>query len=670
MTFSTLTFILYFLTPLLLVYYLVPKSVRNWLLLAVSILFCTAAGPVYMLIPVASVLINFFIGKILGVHRTVPVLAVGTAANTLLPLLFRLLLAPSDIQGIMPPVILFLGTCLCSLRAMTYLIDLFRGRTAVQTNPLKFALYMLFFPTFTAGPVIQYNEFRLALDNRKSYGSKLLIGVGYFVMGLLKKLIIADHLHPTWLAISSYDFTGLSLANAWLGFFALVLYVYFSLSGHWDMATGLCRMLGFDFSRRFHPVALIRKTGKAAWAYLFPLLSALGALLSAFRLDRIIYYIKAMLNTGYIGYGETDFMYRFTSERGFIILALICAVGLSFLRLIQIKPKKSRIADCAALTVIAALIAVSAINTVSTILQSSFKAPEAHIINGSYTAALENSIYEGSPFRERLFCLNNDIGYLLGRRGKNGVHYASDNALIERPAVYNEKAVDSFIEGVDYITDSERYETRLAVVPPAFKIMSDTLGPYTYDGRVTQVTERIDTLLAESSIHYTDLTDTMRSNRDKNLYYKTSTALSAEGTYIVYSALGAELGYKPYPMSDFDTEILSGPERFALCDRAGTDFQPYEYADILKYRYSSASETDSADGIVTYSSDSQSGRALALISDTYIPMIYEHFDIVYTISANKSPEDIKQFLNDKFITDVLVLCSTDTVNAERRNNEN
>ena len=665
MIFSTVTFILYFLAPLLVIYYLVPKKIKNPLLLAASVVFLALCGLKLFLIPIAAAAANYFYGMLLGKHRNKPILYAGAAVNVLFVVIFRLLMRSTDILNIAPDMLLFCGMCYGAMRGITYLGDIYAGTTAVQKNPIKFFLYMLIFPLFAAGPVIKYNDFRQLMAKRKLVGIRFLGGAGLFLCGLLKKVILADRLRLIWQAISSYDFTGLSLVNAWLGLIALGLYIYFMFTAFWDMGIGICRMLGIDADRHVRPIRYFKHIDLEKILRLIPLLAGFVCVMSVMSMKGIGQYAAALFRAGYIGWGEQDFMYRLTSNLGLLLLSVIVASGVIRFLIEALRPAKirnTRFANIMSLVIMALLIAAGAIDLIPL---AKAQAPKdmGSPVDGTFIRAAESHISQNSFFTERLFHINADIGYLLGQKGLNGVHYTKDSRLIERPKPYNEGMVDRYIEGVDSVLDIERYTTYIAAVPPAFEIMKHSLKPYTYDDRVLRVTHRISELLSDSDIRYLDCTDALISNSDEKIYRSTASSLTHRGRNAVYKALGELLGYTPGRKEALLAEN-EGVVRGELWKKAGLDTTEPDSSEMINEL--NAPYTRGEDGIAhTFSSNAGNGRALVIVTDDYgfgIPnLLADSFDAVYWINASHSAAEIKQFIDERYVTDVLYLVGTDTI---------
>lgn len=302
MTFSSITFLLYFLPALLLIYYIVPRKAKNTVLFIASLAFYTVGGVKCMLLLLLSTAFNFTSGIAIDKLRHKKAAIIFNAAANIAILIFH------RCPGIIAP----LGIAFYTLRAMSYTIDVYRRTTATQYNFINFGLYMSFFALIPAGPVVRYNDMARQLNSRRSTGTRFLDGMAIFCAGLCKKAVIADSLYPLWSTISGYDFTGISAAHAWLGIITFILWAYLALSGYMDMAIGLGKMFGFEIRANIYTLYVFI-TG--------------FVLLMLSNMSDTLHYISAMFSS-YGGFGEQDFLYNLTSYAGTIILAMLVASGI------------------------------------------------------------------------------------------------------------------------------------------------------------------------------------------------------------------------------------------------------------------------------------------------------------------------------------------------------
>ncbi len=274
MAFSTLIFLFAFLPASLLLYHLVPKALKNPVLLVCSLVFYAWGTPEYLAILLFSVVFNYCAGLFLaggiresgrrgGVIRPTAGLLFAVGVNVALLCLFKYwaglcglintLLGTSLSPRALP---LPIGLSFYTFSVLSYLFDVYRGKTEAQKNPLKFALFVTFFPKVVSGPIVQYADFEaeLSASRRSMTFADLGEGAALFIVGLGKKLLLADGLSTSFYAMQALPGDQISVATAWLGslFYSLVL--YFDFSGYSDMAIGLGKMLGFRMEKNFdHP---------------------------------------------------------------------------------------------------------------------------------------------------------------------------------------------------------------------------------------------------------------------------------------------------------------------------------------------------------------------------------------------------------------------------------
>lgn len=260
MVFSSIVFLFYFLSAVMLLYYILPAKCRNTVLLVASLLFYAWGEPKYVFLMIFSALLNYSCGLLLGkTNRKKWILVLNIIINIGLLVYFKytnfLVSCVTNIIGreaLTLDIVLPIGISFYTFQALSYTVDVYWGKTAVQKSFVSFALYLSLFPQLIAGPIVRYNDVARQLVTRKSTGTGFMEGVTRFCAGLCKKVIIANNVGKLWSSISVYDFTGLSLANAWLGIICFSLQLYFDFSWYSDMAIGLGKMFGFDFLENFN----------------------------------------------------------------------------------------------------------------------------------------------------------------------------------------------------------------------------------------------------------------------------------------------------------------------------------------------------------------------------------------------------------------------------------
>lgn len=264
MVFSSSIFLFCFLPVLLLVYYLIKESYRNGLLLIASLAFYAWGEPKFVFVIILSILINYGFGLLLhlskkkGNRASRFIMLMGVAANCGLLFYFKyfdfFLSSFNSISGFEIPlknIILPIGISFFTFQGLSYVIDLYLNKVEVQKNLLKFALFKAFFPQLIAGPIVRYVDVHDQIDSRLTTVDDFAYGVRRFIMGLGKKVIIANTLGQVADNIFSLSADQNTSAIAWVGAICYTFQIYFDFSGYSDMAIGLARMFGFKFKENF-----------------------------------------------------------------------------------------------------------------------------------------------------------------------------------------------------------------------------------------------------------------------------------------------------------------------------------------------------------------------------------------------------------------------------------
>ena len=264
MSFSTLFFLFVFLPVSLILYYVFPKKLRNIPLVVLSLVFYAWGNPVYLILLLLSMAFNYVSGLQIagykeagrtGFARAAMIIAV--AANLLLLGYFKyfafLLETLNLIPGLnlsAPELSLPLGLSFYTFTVLSYILDVYMDRAPVQKNVLSYAVYATFFPKIISGPIVQYRDMMEQIEaERETPPAKIASGMNLFLVGLFKKVLLADNLGTVFGAVSGLE--TMSVGTAWLGMVLYSLQLYFDFSGYSDMAIGLSKMLGFDLDKNF-----------------------------------------------------------------------------------------------------------------------------------------------------------------------------------------------------------------------------------------------------------------------------------------------------------------------------------------------------------------------------------------------------------------------------------
>ena len=251
MLFSSNTFLFGFLPAVVALYYLCPRRCRNVLLLVSSLIFYGWGEPKYVLLMLVSILLNYFCGLAAARQQsrqrsTRGVLVLGVVLN--LGMLGFFKYGTFFFGSAFPDIPLPIGISFYIFQAMSYLIDVCRREVEVQKNVLTFGTYVTLFPQLIAGPIVRYRDVAEMLESRRENLPQFSRGVQRFVVGLSKKVLLANTFGSAWNALQVTTGT----AAAWLGLLCYTLQIYFDFSGYSDMAIGLGQLFGFTFLENFN----------------------------------------------------------------------------------------------------------------------------------------------------------------------------------------------------------------------------------------------------------------------------------------------------------------------------------------------------------------------------------------------------------------------------------
>ena len=261
MLFSSMTFIYVFMPIVCLSYLIIKPELKNYLLLIASILFYAWGEPRYLVIMFATILINYYGAILVNKYRKKSKCIV--AATVLLDLAFLIYfkyfnfiidntnaLLGSHFNFI--DVVMPIGISFYTFQAMSYLIDVYRKDCPVQKDIYKLALYISLFPQLVAGPIVKYHDVAKQIDKRAVTFDKVNRGVQRFIIGLAKKMLIANTLGAVADKIFAQPVEHFDVFTAWLGAICYSLQLFYDFSGYSDMAIGLGLIFGFNFLENFN----------------------------------------------------------------------------------------------------------------------------------------------------------------------------------------------------------------------------------------------------------------------------------------------------------------------------------------------------------------------------------------------------------------------------------
>ncbi len=262
MVFSSLLFLFRFLPIVLLGYYILPKKFRNLFLLILSLVFYAWGEPTFVILMLVSIVVNYIGGIAVDSKRgsrwaKIALLLTVIVDIGLLAIFKYTGFAFDNINAVfgtslVSKIVLPIGISFYTFQMLSYVIDVYRGGTPVQKSIIKFGCYVSLFPQLIAGPIVQYKTVAEQLDSREETGELFADGVKRFVVGLAKKVLIANNVGALWTTVSEMDFSTLPTLTAWIGIIAFTFQIYFDFSGYSDMAIGLGKMFGFRFLENFN----------------------------------------------------------------------------------------------------------------------------------------------------------------------------------------------------------------------------------------------------------------------------------------------------------------------------------------------------------------------------------------------------------------------------------
>ncbi|MBR5314007.1 MAG: MBOAT family protein [Clostridia bacterium] len=261
MLFSSIPFLYYFLPCVLVLYFLVPRCLKNAVLVLSSLVFYGWGEPIYVVLMVVSITVGYISGLLIEKYRgnVISKIAMWTGVGISLAFLAYYKYANFFIENFnavtglslsLLKIALPIGISFYTFQIVSYMVDVYRGTTTAQRNYINLAAYISMFPQLIAGPIVRYVDIEIQLRERKHTFDKISLGIRRFVLGLGKKILIANALGEL---CDIYKSTSeVSILFAWMYGIAFSLHIYFDFSGYSDMAIGLGHILGFDFLENFN----------------------------------------------------------------------------------------------------------------------------------------------------------------------------------------------------------------------------------------------------------------------------------------------------------------------------------------------------------------------------------------------------------------------------------
>lgn len=257
MLFSSISFLYYFLPILLIIYFIVPNKLKNIVLLVASLLFYFYGEPKYIIILLLSCLINYIFGILIGKYKSKKLfMALAVIIN--IGILFYFKYINFFIQNLntifnsnitLFKIIMPIGISFFTFQTLSYVIDVYNNKVKYEKNLLNFSTYVCLFPQLVAGPIVRYVTINDELKNRKYNYESFSNGVKRFVIGLAKKVLIANVIGEMCQVLMAM--AAKSVLSHWVSAIGYTLQIYFDFSGYSDMAIGLGLMFGFHFLENF-----------------------------------------------------------------------------------------------------------------------------------------------------------------------------------------------------------------------------------------------------------------------------------------------------------------------------------------------------------------------------------------------------------------------------------
>ena len=256
-----MTFVFLFLPIVCGLYFLTPKVARNYILLFASILFYAWGEPKYVAIMLMTIVVNYLGALLIDKYKQHKKwILIGTILSDLGFLFyfkyFNFVMKNvnfafgADIPFL--DVIMPIGISFYTFQAISYVVDVYRGDVKVQKRLDKLALYICLFPQLIAGPIVKYHDIEDQIDNRQERFDKIVYGVKRFIVGLAKKMLIANTMGAVADKIFAMPVTDFGTGIAWIGAIAYTFQIFYDFSGYSDMAIGLGSIFGFKFLENFN----------------------------------------------------------------------------------------------------------------------------------------------------------------------------------------------------------------------------------------------------------------------------------------------------------------------------------------------------------------------------------------------------------------------------------
>lgn len=266
MVFSSLMFLFRFMPAFFLIYFLTPRRAKNFVLFLGSLVFYAWGEPVYVVLMLFSTVSDYLHGQMIerklayGKEGAAKAFLTSSVVINLAMLGFFkytdfLIGTVNSLAGLSIPLLnlpLPVGISFYTFQTMSYTIDVYRKKVPAQKNIITFGTYVAMFPQLIAGPIVQYRDVQKKLEERRITAEGMALGLRRFVLGLGKKVLLANQAGALYAQISGWGQERLTVLAAWTGIICFAFQIYYDFSGYSDMAVGLGKMMGFDFPENFN----------------------------------------------------------------------------------------------------------------------------------------------------------------------------------------------------------------------------------------------------------------------------------------------------------------------------------------------------------------------------------------------------------------------------------
>ena len=264
MVFSSIVFLYIFLPIMLLIYFIVPNKFKNAVMIVASLIFFAWGEIRYIFIMLLLAVMDYVCGNKINKYMDNPTkkrifLFIDVGTNLLILFFFKyadfIITSINSITNLNIPLLnipLPIGVSFNTFQSLSYIIDVYRGTVKCEKSFYNYLAYTMLFPQIIAGPIVRYETVDKELEVKNISIDNFSLGIKRFIVGLGKKVLIANNIGALWNTIEQGQISNLTFVLAWFGIIAFALQIYFDFSGYSDMAIGLAKMFGMDFDENFN----------------------------------------------------------------------------------------------------------------------------------------------------------------------------------------------------------------------------------------------------------------------------------------------------------------------------------------------------------------------------------------------------------------------------------